>query len=457
MDIEIANQLAKLTEENERLNREITIRKNIEQELIRRNHELMVLQASTMAVTSSLDIHRVLDSIVLEMVNLLKADICRVLDWQEVDDTLVVIAAYSRNSLETTNQIGHFFLLEQHPLLKNLLEEEEVSLIRINQPDLTPNERQYLEQAHLKSLLLVPMVYQDRVIGLVELAQQKKERIFVDQEVGVVYLLASQAAAALENARLYNRSQQEIAERKRVEQALHERTIELQSQNAELDAFAQTVAHDLKNPIGALLGIAEILAKDHQSLAIDELSYYLNSIVKSGRKANNIIKELLLLAGVRKKTIELKPVEMTTIVAEACERLDYMAQEHNAEIILPPKWPLAMGYAPWVEEIWSNYLSNGMKYGGLPPVLTLGATPQSNGDIKFWVRDNGPGLTIAQQKELFTPFTKLSTTRSDGHGLGLSIVRRIVEKLGGEAGVDSIPNRGSNFWFTLAKVDHIEE
>jgi signal transduction histidine kinase len=108
----------------------------------------------------------------------------------------------------------------------------------------------------------------------------------------------------------------------------------------------------------------------------------------------------------------------------------------------------ALGYAGWVEEVWVNYISNAIKYGNKPPRVELGATPQPDGMIRFWVRDNGPGLSPEQQAKLFTPFTQLSPIRATGYGLGLSIVARIMDKLGGQVGVESegIAGRGSLFY-----------
>jgi signal transduction histidine kinase len=108
-----------------------------------------------------------------------------------------------------------------------------------------------------------------------------------------------------------------------------------------------------------------------------------------------------------------------------------------------------LGYAPWIEEVWVNYLSNAIKYGGRPPRVELGAETQPGGLVRFWVRDNGPGIAPEAQVRLFVPFTRLDQVRAKGHGLGLSIVRRIVEKLGGQVGVISTPGQGSVFSFTL--------
>jgi two-component system sensor histidine kinase/response regulator len=131
-----------------------------------------------------------------------------------------------------------------------------------------------------------------------------------------------------------------------------------------------------------------------------------------------------------------------------------MVADYQAKIITPTVWPAAIGFAPWIEEVWVNYLSNGLKYGGQPPHLELGATRQEDGMIRFWVKDNGPGLIPESQAKLFTEFTQLEPDRVDGYGLGLSIVRRIVEKLGGQVGVESdgVPGRGSIFSFTLPQA-----
>jgi signal transduction histidine kinase len=159
---------------------------------------------------------------------------------------------------------------------------------------------------------------------------------------------------------------------------------------------------------------------------------------------------MLLLAGVRTLTaVPLVPIDMTGVVTEALNRLTDLVAECQADVRLPEEWPLARGYAPWVEEVWVNYISNAVKFGGCPPLVELGATQEDNGSVRFWVRDNGPGLTKDEQTRLFRPFTRLKQVRAKGYGLGLSIARRIVEKLGGQIGVESQPGQGSVFSFTL--------
>ena len=181
----------------------------------------------------------------------------------------------------------------------------------------------------------------------------------------------------------------------------------------------------------------------------EEMQQLIQISLAGAQKMNSIIYELLLLASVRKEAVPLAPVNMAEVVHQALTRLSQMMEEYQPELVMPQAWPVALGHAPWIEEVWANYLSNGLKYGGQPPYLELGATPQTGGMIRFWVQDKGPGMTPEAQALLFTEFTRFDKVRAQGHGLGLSIVRRILDKLGGEVGVESSPGAGSVFYFIL--------
>ena len=249
---------------------------------------------------------------------------------------------------------------------------------------------------------------------------------------------------------------QDITERKQAEEMLRRYAAELQVRNEELDAFAHTVAHDLKNPISLVMGYAEVLINDRAIAADHELVEALQIVTRTGRKMNDIVEELLLLAQVRSEDVETEQLDMGSLVDQARQRLMHIIQESEAQVTLPPAWPRVSGYGAWIEEVWANYLSNALKYGGTPsaaPRIELGATEQPDGRVRFWVRDYGRGLTREQQAHLFAPFARLGRARR-GHGLGLSIVRRIMEKLGGQAGVESagVPGQGSVFYFILPAV-----
>lgn len=310
------------------------------------------------------------------------------------------------------------------------------------------------------SVLWAPLKTPKRVLGGILLGRLVEQPEFTSSDEKLLTALAMQSALALENAQLFARTDEKLAQRvkeltreiikrQQAEAALREYALELEVRNKELDAFSHTVAHDLQGPLANLLGYTSVLQEGWSDLSPEQLTEILQTIARAARKMSSIIDELLLLASVRKEEAQSVPLEMGQIIGEVQRRLDYMLKEYGAELTLPDSWPVALGYAPWVEEVWANYLSNAIKYGGQPPRLEVGATPQADGLVRFWVRDNGAGLILAEQSDLFTPFTKLSQVRAKGHGLGLSIVQRIVEKLGGQVGVESQVGQGSLFYFTL--------
>lgn len=225
---------------------------------------------------------------------------------------------------------------------------------------------------------------------------------------------------------------------------------------AELDAYAHTVAHDLRNPAHLVLAWSEVMTNAAQNdAALDEVRELAGYISAGANRIVNIIDSLLLLATVRSAEVRITDLNMAAIVAQAMERLGPELEAYRAEIVLPDNWPVARGYEPWVEEVWVNYLSNAIKYGGRPDadppepsIVRVGATRE--GDVVcYWVQDNGPGIAPEDQDTLFLPFSRLGQSSHSGYGLGLSIVRRIVARLGGRVALNSASGRGSTFIFTL--------
>ncbi len=228
---------------------------------------------------------------------------------------------------------------------------------------------------------------------------------------------------------------------------------ELEARNADLAAYSHTVSHDMQNFLQLIFGFAEALYRYHDTMDTEDLNTCASSIMRNVEKMNVVTKELLLLAEVRKTRALTRPIQnMDEIVESALTRLAHLVEEHHPTIERPDKWPVAMGYGPWLEEVWLNYLSNAIVYGGESPQIELGATEQSKGQVRFWIRDHGPGIPPDEQVQLFKPFDDASQIKLEGNGLGLSIVQRIVEKLEGIVGVESTLGAGSTFFFTLPAI-----
>ncbi len=252
---------------------------------------------------------------------------------------------------------------------------------------------------------------------------------------------------------VYNLQQQlklKNVELKTKNDELEAKNLELKIKNDELDTFSHTVAHDLKNPLSHLINLSDLLMEELSDNISEQGHICLQHILNSSQKMVSIVNALLLLAKVSKQEVQSTPLDMQDIVYKATQRLDLMIRQYQAELVITDKWPTTLGYAEWVEEVWVNYMTNGLKYGGKPPHLEIG-TIETQNTVRFWIKDNGSGLEQESIDKLFTQFTRFQTP-VEGHGLGLSIVRHIIEKLGGEVGIESEVGVGCLFYFTLPKV-----
>lgn len=239
-----------------------------------------------------------------------------------------------------------------------------------------------------------------------------------------------------------------------IQHRLEVQNAELMQVNKELDTFAWTVAHDLKNPLGNIRSFTHTLGENSASMSPQETQHIVERIKFSCDKIGSTIDALLLLARTRTDDIDIQTVDMAVNFHQVQIRLAPLVQDTHTTLTLEGTLPKVKGYGPWIEEIWMNYLTNAIKYGGQPPVITVGATSLDDGTVKFWVRDNGEGLSIEDQSRLFVEFSRLDRHKHtiEGSGLGLSIVERIASRLGGTVAVESEKGQGSQFSFTLPQA-----
>ncbi|MCI0395441.1 MAG: GAF domain-containing protein [Chloroflexi bacterium] len=400
--------------------------------LQKRTYDLAILNQAGQMLTASLDQEQIVNQLLAAVTEIIGAEGSAAWLCEEKNgEQLVCRAVYRQGALYS---IADLCLPVGQGVIGRAVQEDRSLIFSpvAENPHYVPDvhARTGFEK---RTILAIPMRVRDKVIGVLEVIN--KEEGFSLDDLGLAETLAASAAIAIDNARLVD--------------TLRHQTSDLEARNEELDAFAHTVAHDLRNPLNQVLGFVSVLQNDLQSTPPEDAQRYLQFAIQGAGKMRNIIDELLLLAGVRKTSFQMEPLDMARIVTEAQQRLADMVEKSESAITLPDEWPVALGYAPWVEEVWVNYLSNALKYGGSPPRIEIGVTPQGDQMLRFWVRDNGPGIPAEEQERLFVPFTRLSQVRTEGHGLGLSIVQRIVTRLGGEVGVESVPGQGSTFYFTL--------
>ena len=217
----------------------------------------------------------------------------------------------------------------------------------------------------------------------------------------------------------------------------------------DLDAYARSVAHNLKNPISGMLGVRDVIKDNLKNQKREEAVEILEMAHKQCLKMNKIVDELLLLSRIRKEDIRLISLRMNEIIDESLNRL--RGAHNNFRIQIPEVWPEVFGHPQWIEEVWVNLMSNALKYGGNPPVVTIGYDKINGSAYRFWIQDNGDGLPQESLDKLFHDFERLNNKNKEGHGLGLSMIKRIIEKSGGEVLVTSenAPGKGCVFSFTL--------
>jgi len=229
---------------------------------------------------------------------------------------------------------------------------------------------------------------------------------------------------------------------------------ELKQCQTKLDTFVHTVANDLKQPLDTMLTLCTWLEKNCSPtgplLLHAESIQTLQKLRQRGNQSVHIMETLIFLSELfQDKPAKLVLFDMSDIVTTVIEkRIASMIQQYQAKIKLAEIWPSVPGVRFWLEEIWINYISNALKYGGKPPHLELGATPLPPDFVRFWVRDNGQGITSVEQNRLFQPFD-LQQLQIKEDGFGLPMVQHLVEKLGGSVGVESTKGKGSLFYFIL--------
>ncbi|MCX6327427.1 MAG: ATP-binding protein [Bacteroidia bacterium] len=222
----------------------------------------------------------------------------------------------------------------------------------------------------------------------------------------------------------------------------------------DLDAYARSVAHDLKNPISSVVSLSELIKISLSENRPDEAVELTGMVQNQSEKMVRIIDNLLILSRIRREDVMITPIDTNKILHEVMERLYVEINTRKATFEMPDNWPIVQGHNQWIEEVWVNLVSNALKYGGTPPVIKLGFEKEGSSTYRFWIRDNGNGLPEGSMVKIFEDFERLGRKDVQGHGLGLSIVKRIIEKLGGEVKVESSdkPLEGCIFSFTLKEV-----
>jgi signal transduction histidine kinase len=252
----------------------------------------------------------------------------------------------------------------------------------------------------------------------------------------------------------YEGTVEDITERKSAT-AERERLLgELSAKNAELERFVYTVSHDLKAPLVTIVGFLGFLEEDRKTADSDAFQRDLDRIYRAAFKMQDLLQDLLDLSRIGRLMNEPTTVSFDALVTEAVELTQGRLHERGVQVNIQPDMPQVRGDAKRLLELIQNLIDNAAKYMGTQsePVIEIGYTGRENGMPIFFVRDNGMGIASGYHEQIFGLFNKLDSN-VEGTGVGLALVKRIVEFHGGRIWVQSALGHGATFFFTLPADD----
>jgi signal transduction histidine kinase len=227
----------------------------------------------------------------------------------------------------------------------------------------------------------------------------------------------------------------------------------LEQTNAELKNFAYIASHDLREPLRKISVFGEILQKSLTGKITGDDSENLNFMIDGAARMSKMIEGLLAYSRVSTKTHSAETVNLNNMVKEIGQlELSVAIEEKNAVIDVSQPLPEVEADPVQIRQLMQNLIANGMKYQakGNVPHITISSRPAADGMVRINVADNGIGIKPEFQQAIFTMFKRLHLKNEyEGTGIGLAICKKIVERYGGQIGVESQPGKGSTFWFTL--------
>jgi PAS domain S-box-containing protein len=238
-----------------------------------------------------------------------------------------------------------------------------------------------------------------------------------------------------------------------LEKQVRERTRTLEKTITELESFSYSLSHDMRAPVRAIESFSEIVLKDYGEKIGPQGSDLLKRSIGAAQRMDQLILDLLAFTRVARMPIRLEPVDTDKLIHGIIqERIEF--QPPQAEIKIKTPLPRVTGNETSLTQCITNLLDNAVKFvaHGTKPRVSIRSEQNGHG-VRLWIEDNGIGIDAAGKKQLFQMFHRIHSNDYPGTGIGLAIVRKAVERMGGETGVESEPGKGSRFWLQLPGDD----
>src|SRR5215469_6123451 len=239
-----------------------------------------------------------------------------------------------------------------------------------------------------------------------------------------------------------------------LESRVKSRTNELQERNEELESFAYSISHDLRAPLRAMDGFSQALLEEYGDKLDASGRQYAERVKAGARRMDLLIRDLLAYSKMTRSDIKVGPIELDRVVRNALDQVEGDARARSARVVVEDHMPRIIGHESTLTQVLMNLIANGIKFvpAGRTPEVRV-RTEGRDGIVRLWIMDNGIGIPQEYHERIFRVFERLHRTDEyPGTGIGLAIVRKGVERMGGRVGLESEPDRGTSFWIDLPRA-----
>jgi signal transduction histidine kinase len=297
---------------------------------------------------------------------------------------------------------------------------------------------------YVNSWLAIPLKTRGKIIGLIALDGKRKDQ-FTEHHAELAVTFANQVAIALENSRLFTELQNELFVREKLIK-------ELESKNVELERFTYTVSHDLKSPLVTINGFLGYLQRDAEMGNMERLKNDTRRIQEAVNRMHRLLSELLELSRVGRLMNQPEEIPFNDLAREVLDIVHGRLEARRISVQTQPNLPVVHGDRQRLTEVLQNLIDNASKFMGdqVDPRIEIGQRGEEGDNPVFFVKDNGMGVAPEYHERIFGLFNKLDP-KTDGTGIGLALVKRIVEVHGGRIWVESNVGKGATFYFTLPR------